>query len=636
MQLFKGYVETKDKKCLEKFKNRTDFKTFDQVQSLPEFAGILGDETILIDIDDFETSEILFKIVQDHQLKCRVYKTTRGKHFLFKNSGVDKCYTKCKLAICLSADIKVGCKNSYSILKFNNKLREIIYDVPESEIQDLPKWLFPIKSSINFLDMKAGDGRNQSLFNYILTLQSSDFTVEESREAIRIINKYVLETPLKESELEVVLRDDAFKKPVFFKGTSFLFDKFATYIKNNNHIIKINNQLHLYKDGIYISDTEKIESAMVKHISNLNRAKRAEVISYLKLICENQHLSDINLIAFKNGILNIKDDSFVPFSSEFIITNKVDWNYNPAAYSELVDSTLNKIACNDPQIRMLLEEIFGAVMYRSNTLAGGKAFILIGDKSNGKSTFLDMVKTLLGETNISSLDLKELNEKFQNAELFGKLANIGDDIDGEYIPSSGIFKKLVTGERIQVQKKGQDPFEFNNYSKMLFSANNIPRIGKGKDTGAILRRLIIIPFNAKFSADDSDYSPGIKYELREQDCVEYMILLGVRGLKRVLENKTFSKSEKVQEELNEYEEINNPIIAFIKECEDEEFYIENEPTNKVYQQYQGYCVKTGFQPLSKIAFSKQINRCLGFETVQKKIQGKKYQVFIRKVQDSIG
>ena len=74
---FKGFVETKNKKCIEKFKGRTDFKTFEQVQSLPEYAGILATETILIDIDDSETSEILFKVVKEYALTCRVYKTSR-------------------------------------------------------------------------------------------------------------------------------------------------------------------------------------------------------------------------------------------------------------------------------------------------------------------------------------------------------------------------------------------------------------------------------------------------------------------------------------------------------------------------------------------------------------------------------
>ena len=58
----------------------------------------------------------------------------------------------------------------------------------------------------------------------------------------------------------------------------------------------------------------------------------------------------------------------------------------PDAYSEIVDKTLNKLACGDKQIRALLEELIGFTFYRRNELR--KAFILVGDKSNGKSTYL--------------------------------------------------------------------------------------------------------------------------------------------------------------------------------------------------------------------------------------------------------
>lgn len=74
MQLFRGYVPTKDKQCLEKFKGRKRLNTFEDVQDLDEYAAILGDETILIDVDDGKTSDLLFEIVQDLDLKCRVYK----------------------------------------------------------------------------------------------------------------------------------------------------------------------------------------------------------------------------------------------------------------------------------------------------------------------------------------------------------------------------------------------------------------------------------------------------------------------------------------------------------------------------------------------------------------------------------
>lgn len=624
---FRGFVETKNKKCIEKFKGRTDFKTFEQVQSLPEYAGILAAETILIDVDDFEASEILFKVVKEYALTCRVYRTSRGKHFLFKNSGVPTNKTGCKLAIGLTADIKIGTRNSYEVLKYNNQNREILYDTAENEeAQQLPRWLFPVKSKMEFLNMETGEGRNQGLFNYILTLQSNDFSVEEARETIRIINKFVLKVPLSDDEIETVLRDDAFKKPVFFMGSTFLFDKFAIFLKNNNHIIKINNQLHIYKNGIYISGLAEIEAEMIQHIPGLNRAKRTEVLAYLDiLIRENSKAEDANLIAFENGLYNIVDDSFVEFTPEHIITNKIRWKYNPEAYSELADKTLNKIACNDPQIRALLEEAIGYCFYRRNEL--GKAFILTGDKSNGKSTFLSMVQCLLGDENISSLDLKELGDRFKTAEMFGKLANIGDDIGDEFIANPAIFKKLVTGERVSAERKGQNPFEFNNYSKLLFSANNIPRI-KDK-TGAVQRRLTIIPFDARFSADDPDFNPYIKHLLKTDEVMEYLINLGIAGLKRVLLNRKFTGSTKVQKAMDEYEENNNPIIGFFRECEDEEFQIENEPTNVVYKRYQEYCLANSLQPMSNIEFSKQVNRILNMRVENKWLNGKKHRIFIK-------
>lgn len=625
MQLFRGYVPTKDKQCLEKFKGRKRLNTLEDVQDLDEYAAILGEETILIDVDDGETSDLLFKIVQDLALKCRVYATTRGKHFYFKNPEgyVEKSWTKQTLALGIETDAKVGRNNSYAIMRFKGVDRPMLQDCPEDEIQELPKWLTPVKTNMKFLDMEAGDGRNQSLFNYILTLQSEDFTKEEARETIRLINRYVLSDPLSERELETILRDDAFKKPVFFNGSTFLFDKFATYLKNNNHIVKINGQLHIYKDGIYVPGHAEIESQMIKHIPHLKRANRSEVLAYLEIMIDGEaKTTNPNVIAFTNGLYNIKDGSFRDFTPDVVITNKIPWPYNPAAYSELLDHTLDRLACNDPEVRALLEEMVGYCLYRRNEL--GKAFILIGDKSNGKSTFLHVVKNMLGDSNIASLDLKELGDRFKTAELFGKLANIGDDIGDEFIANASVFKKLVTGDRVNVERKGQDPFEFNNYAKFLFSANNIPRM-KDK-TGAVQRRLVIVPFDAKFTPNDPDFRPFIKDELCEQDSMEYLIVLGLKALKSVLGKAQFTTSKRVQGQLDEYEQNNNPIIGFIQEVGLDG--IVNEATNTVYRRYKEYCIANNFQALSAIEFSRQICKRCGFVTDAKYIKGKKTRVFV--------
>lgn len=625
-EFFKGYITTENKQAAEKFKNRTDFKTYEQVKGLPEFAGILANDTILIDIDDFNQSEILLNIVDELGLRCRVYATTRGKHFLFKNKIQDGCKTHTKLACGLTADIKVGVKNSYSVLKFNDKERKILYDkFDDEEYEEVPKWLFPIRTTQDFLNMEAGDGRNQALFNYILTLQSNEFTVEEARETIEIINKYILQDPLSESELEVILRDDAFEKPMFFKGNQFLFDKFANYLKNNNHIIKINNQMHMYREGIYIDGYNNIEAEMIHQIPTLNRQKRSEVMAYLELLVnKNKEMSSANYIAFKNGIYDLDTNELIEFSPDIVITNKIEYEYNPTAYSEIANNALNKLACNDSNIRMLLEEVIGYCFYRRNELR--KSFILIGDKANGKSTFLDMIKTLLGDDNTTALDLKELGDRFKTAELFGKLANIGDDIGDEFIANPAVFKKLVSGDRVNVERKGRDPFDFNNYSKLLFSANSIPRI-KDK-SGAVIDRLIIVPFDARFSKDDPDYDPYIKYKLRQDEAMEYLIKIGLEGLKRVLENRGFTTSDKVQKELEEYEENNNPILGFFKEVEVDQ--IENETTKDVYKKYNEYCLANNFTPMSNIEFSKKVNKQFDLEVITKSIKGTKYRVFVKK------
>lgn len=631
-QLFKGYVPTREKKCLMPFKNKspTELRTYEQVKNLPEYAGIIADDVVLIDVDDYDQSEKLMDIVEDLQCRCRVYETTRGKHFLFKNTDasgdiiLDKCGINKMLACGIEADIKVGCKNSYSILKYNSKDRFILYDIyPDEEYEPLPKWLLPVYTKMKFFGMEAGDGRNQALFNYILTLQSNDFSVEESREVLRIINNYVLKNPLSEEELETLSRDDAFQKPVFFKKNTFLFDKFATYLKNVNHIIKINGQLHMYKDGVYVDGVREIEAQMIKHISNLSRTKRAEVLSYLDILIDKDvPMSHANYIAFNNGIYNLETDTLEPFTPEIVVTNKIGYDYDPDAYSELTDKTLNKLACQDENIRMLLEECIGYCFYRRNEMR--KCFILTGEKENGKSTFLSMIEHLLGRNNIASLDLKELGDRFKTAELFGKLANIGDDIGSEFIPNPAVFKKLASGNPINVERKGKDPFDFSNYAKLLFSANDIPRI-KDK-SGAVISRLVIIPFNARFSPNDPDFDPYIKYKLIQEGPMQYLINIGIQGLKRVLKNRKFTSSAKVEKALQEYTENNNPILLFFKE----EPKIENEPTKEVYKKYNEFCLANSFNPMSNIEFSKQVKKYLDYEIADKTIKGKKYRIFVKK------
>jgi len=629
---FKGYITTKNKKATMKFKDlpASDLLTLEQAQKYNEYGGVLNSDVILVDIDNEEQSEILYQLVQDLDLKCRVYKTTRGKHFFFKNKGVAKSGSKLNLAIGLRADIKIG-KNSYSVLRFENKDREILLDCDKP--QEIPKYLTPIRgANRDFIGMEVGDGRNQSFFNYILTLQAADFTKRAARECIRLTNKYILSEPLSDDELDVILRDGAFKKEKFFnaKGT-FLFDTFGNVLASNNNIKKINGQLHLYRDGVYISSREKLEREMLKMLK-IPRAKRTEVYEYLKAWVEEETIPmNANLIAFRNGIYDVASETLLPFSPDYVITNRIEWDFNSNAYCPIVDNVLNNLSCKDKDIRALLEEIVGYTFYRRNELR--KTFVLIGEKENGKTTYLEMIDYLLGEQNISNLDLAQLNEKFSIVELFGKLSNIGDDINDGYIMDTGNFKKLSSGSKVKGEHKGERSFFFKPYAKLLFSANSMPRLGKGKDTAALISRLVFVPFEAKFDRSNPDFDPFIKDKLRTQEAMEYLIALGIAGLKRVLYNRGFTESAKVKKSIEEYEEINNPILGFFKEVEAEEIKIENEPTADVYKRYYEYCIRSGLNAIGSVEFSRQTCKRYKLNTVLKRVQGKPQRVFVTDVTD---
>ena len=480
---------------------------------------------------------------------------------------------------------------------------------------------------MDFLTMDAGEGRNSGLFGYELTLQSAGLTPEEARQAIKIINKYVLKEPLSDEEIDTITRDEAFAKPVFYEGKKFLHDAFGNYMKSQFHITRINGQLHAYQDGIYVTGYRYIENMMVQVIPTLKATQRTEVLKYLEIMTpEESYLADANLIAFRNGILNLATNELVPFSHEYIITNRIPWDFNPHAYSELCDKTLDRISCQDAEIRSLLEECIGYCFYRHNELS--KSFILTGQGSNGKSTFLDMVKNVLGRPNYVSLDMDELSERFSTASMFGKLANIGDDISDEFLQGKAIsqFKKLVSGNDVKGENKGQDVFFFRPTVKLLFSANEIPRM-RNKGFDAIKRRLVIIPFNATFSKDDPDFDSGITWKLKSQEVAEYLIALGVKGLCRVLKNQSFTESQKVTDEVNQFERDNNPMLLFLDEVEEDE--ILNHETKEAFARYDTFCHQNGFGQVAMQTFSKEITRKLNCRIVEKRIKGKKVRVFVK-------
>ena len=620
-RLFLGYVRLDGKKCAQKLRDG-NFMTWEGASMYESVGGVLAPETVLIDIDDDEQAQLFYSIVTGEHIACRVVKTSRGRHFYFTGypAGLT-CKTHARLACGIDADIKVGSRLTYGVVKLNGQVRPVERD---PEVCDaLPVWARPVTWTPDFTHMGEGDGRNQVLFNYILTLQSSGFSRDECRSTLTVINNYLFDEPMPARELMSVYRDEAFSDELFYEKGHFLFDKFAQYMRSEHSICRINNQLHIFTGAVYSPSTRDIESAMIKHLPRLSRANRAEVIDYLDVsIRDNTPCADANFVAFNNCVLDLSSRMTMPLDSGFVLTNMIKWDYTPGVYSAIADNTLTRLANGDSDTRLLLEEIIGYTFYRRNELR--KSFILLGDKANGKSTYLDMIKTLLGDENIAALDMADLNSRFKTAELFGKLANIGDDISDDFIPDVSVFKKLVSGDRVSAERKGKDPFEFNSYAKLLFSANTLPRVRDR--TGAVMDRLVIVPFTATFSQHSPDFDPYIKYKLRTPEVMSYMIDIGLAGLDRVLTAQRFTLPDASRRAIDDFRADANPVVEFFAAYERDDLV--GKTVSQVYDNYIAWAIRNSCTPLGQLSLTRMLCKHFDLTTKSARVRGERIKLLV--------
>jgi len=616
---YRGFIPTNGKKASIPFKGKSteELPTESEVASHKEYAGVLESDVILLDFDNAEDAKIAEKIIASKGCKCRLIKTDRGIHALFRRDSVDHCSTGVLLACGLRCDIKVGCSNSYEMLKMKGVNRGITSDCDYPDL--LPPYFKPIPKALDKSEIRKGN-RNTTLFAYCITLMHGGLSQFDAKLTIGIINEFILKEPLSVAELDVITRDESFLnvQPNFYSADNkFLHDKFAHYLVDTQHVIKISGVLHIYEDGIYINQKGDIESRMIQILPSLTQSKRDEIYNYLNIIIRhNTPEADPRYIAFKDGIYDLSTKQVIPLTPNIILTNIIPHCLPKNTEANLVDTTLMKLACGNENIFKLLCEVAGYCLFRRNEL--GKAFFFIGNHNNGKSTYIDMLRTMLGSDNVSAMDVADFTKGFYCAGLLNKLANLGDDIADSFIFNTSILKKLITGDSVRVDNKYELPFDLTNYAKMLFSANEMP--GMSEKTGDIQRRIIPIPFKGRFTDKDPDFRPFIKYDLQQQECVARFIALALEGLGRVLSTNMFTIDEAVKLQLTKLSKKNNPMLQFVEDYKLDK--IINHSIAETYSRYKYWCLDYGIEhPLGRISFVNSICAMFGLKEGIKQERG---------------
>ena len=637
------YIILNDKTPVHKFKDGVGTKTWDEVKDFDNIGVLVPKDYIVLDFDTTSDAEIMLKIIEGLDLKCRVMKTTRGIHCWFKSPEEDaKNFIKNRLAIGIYCDRKSGYRNAYVKIKQDGKAREWIRKVKASEIEVAPKWLTSVSApsgKFSFKDMGEGSGRNQELFNYIVYLQTKGFSRDEIRQTIQIINDYVLADSLPDSEIATICRDEAFKPDEVIaeqiaeaeKKSTFSHIAVAEEIIANHRLLKYNGVIYEYRDNYY-QRAEFLRKYVRETYWGVKNNQVNEVVSYISDMKEIRRGSlkanpyVLNLI---NTRLDIRTGKCLEFTPEVIEFDRIPVVYDPSAYCADLDKMLNRVFLGDREVINLFEELLGAVLFKHNRYQ--KAFLFCGKGSNGKSTVLDLIKTFLAIDNYSTLSLEEVTGRFNKILLEHKLANIGDDIDNVTIKDTGTLKKMIAGNAITVEDKGEKGYSTELYATHIYSANEIPR--SFDKTDGFYRRWIIIPFNARFSIDDEDYDPMIYDKIMTPEALSYLLNIGIRGAQRLIKKGHFTEPQSVKDALEAYKADNSTVLSWIEDKELNEDYFLEKPRDVLYSEFSDWCKVSGIKSANitgKKTFFKEVTQKFDFEEKpRQKTDGKRY--FILKI-----
>ncbi|ACP35559.1 phage/plasmid primase, P4 family [Sulfolobus islandicus L.S.2.15] len=276
-----------------------------------------------------------------------------------------------------------------------------------------------------------------------------------------------------------------------------------------------------------------------------------------------------------------------------------------------------------------LFEIIGYTLYPE--IKFRKAFMLVGEGKNGKSTFINLVKKILGEyaISISPRELFDSQNRFIVSNLYHKLANAVAESKDYSIDDMDRFKRLTGGDWFTADVKFKDPITFKNIAKLIVASNNMPYIRDTNDK-AFWHRWIIIEFPHQFPDDDTWFDKTFT-----EDEINGIVTVSLLAFARTVQRKHFDFEQTEREVMDIWLSRTDSVYAFISEYT-KRGIITLDPKNadlwvkrvELYRLYKDYCIDQGFKGVGGKAFARRVREYFGIMTVLKNVDGKRVRAFV--------
>lgn len=367
------------------------------------------------------------------------------------------------------------------------------------------------------------------------------------------------------------------------------------------------HEIMSYQNGVYRYNAEERISQRCRMIEpKYTKHDISEVVAIIQDKTGYRDISefdaDENIINVSNGLVNIQTGELLEHDPNYLSRVQLDVTYDPHAIPSRFLRFIGT-AHADPQNVYRIFEMMGACLIRDNRWLT-KAWMHLGQGSNGKSRLFDILGAVLGEKTMTSHSIHDIEKnRFALASLDGKLANICGDIEENELTKTGNLKKVIAGDVMPAEKKFLQDYNFRPFCKLIFSANGLPQTPDESDGFA--RRFEIIEWNRQFWGKDRDYTVFTIY----QDPVELsgVFNIMVRHAQMLLRTRHLKFESSVAEMKAQWKERSSSVERFSNdECvKDPEYEIE---TGRLYSEYVIFCKNNKLSVLDTKKFKKDIER----------------------------
>lgn len=567
---------------------------------------------VVVDVDEGkEQAKAMLKALG---IKTLVAETNKGLHIYFKTDEPVKQGQGMTLPCGLKCDTRSAGKG-YVLLPYGQPNRRFN---KTREIAELPLSLTPlVKMKDSLLDLKEGEGRNAKAFAQLAAYKNNGATDEQVEIMGAVINQLIFHEPMDETEMGKIVENAKNCKDM--SGNPYLIQnpKTGNYTQINQPAIRdhfinrgdtvvIGSRVFCYRDGIYKESDREVR----EDIEELIKQDAISLVTYdrinacVKFILNNSSRlykpielfnGDTNLVNFKNGVWDIEKRELVPHDPKYLQTIQIPHEVRePSCKWEdtRIYKFLNDICKLPPDDVDMIVDFMAYSLTTGNTL---KSFMaLYGPTNTGKSVLINFIKKVVGNQNTSSLTMENFKERFMPAELFGKVLNAAGDESSKALEDISFLKKITGEDTIKAEYKGEKPFDFKPFAKLLFSFNQLP-LQLEEKSGAFYGRMRVLFMGKEIKLND-------KYvrDLHSEDS----ILEALPHLLSRLPLSQIPRSVKSNSIIEGLREDSDSVHAFLKKKTKKGTGFTVKKT--LYEAYVRFCNETGRTPHNYFNFNRSI------------------------------